>query len=81
MCGEILTDGEVWVRRPDAAELLEIRGGAWSYDRLMSWAREQDARMNEIYAASSLPREPDRKAIGDLCIDLVEEALDLRGKI
>ena len=75
MCAEILERGEVLVRRPDAAELLEIRHGAWSYDRLIGWAREQDARMAELAAKSSLPRSPDRTAISELCVELVSERL------
>src|SRR3990167_7128590 len=43
MCREILTAGEVIVKRPDREELLEIRRGAWEYDRLIEWAGRQDA--------------------------------------
>lgn len=70
MCEEILTEGVVHVRRPNAAELLAVRGGAWPYDRLVRWASEQDARMVELESKSPLPAEPDRAAINDLCIRL-----------
>lgn len=75
MCAEILQYGEVCVRRSDADELLSIRHGAWTYDKLIGWAREQDARMAELAATSKLPRQPDRVAINRLCVELVSEAL------
>jgi len=78
MCEEILTTGEVHVRRPNAQELLAIRGGAWSYERLIGWAKEQDARMDELYKTSTLPHAPDRKAINELCMDLIAESLAVR---
>ena len=71
-CREILVEGELRVRRPDAAELLAIRNGAWSYERLIGWAREQDAELNEVMLKSKLPHGPDRKAIGTLCEELLE---------
>ena len=76
-CAEILTSGTVLVKRPDAAELLSIRQGAWSYERLIGWARDQDAKMTALAAASSLPHSPDREAIGTLCESLLREGLGL----
>ena len=75
MCREILATGRVLVKRPDAAELLAIRGGAWSYEQLLTWAEEQDAAMNDAAAASALPREPDRVALDGLCRRIVESML------
>lgn len=77
MCAEILTFGTVLVKRPDAAELLSIRQGAWSYERLIGWARDQDAKMAALVAASKLPHSPDREAIGTLCESLLREGLGL----
>ena len=71
MCEEILRDGVVLVRRPDAEELLAIRNGAWSYETLMQWARDMDARMASVTAASKLPNTPDRAAINALCVELM----------
>lgn len=73
MCREILTSGEVLVKRPDAAELLAIRAGAWSYDRLMQWARDQDVEMNALYSKSTLSNTPDYAAINVLCCELIEQ--------
>jgi predicted nucleotidyltransferase len=75
MCREILDGRGVIVRRPDAAELLAIRAGAWPYDQLLAWAEEQDRALDELEGRSPLPHAPDREALDALCIDLVERAL------
>jgi hypothetical protein len=72
MCREILTEGRCITRRPDAAELLAIRDGAWDYDRLLKWAEEQDAELQTLVAKSSLPKAPDRNKLDDLCIEIVQ---------
>lgn len=76
---EILTSGEVHVWRGDRDrdELLAIRAGAWTYDRLMEWADQEDAAMTALYDAGTSPlrREPDREAIDRLCVELVEAGL------
>lgn len=78
MCREVLTTGQVIVRRPDAGELLSIRNGAWPYDRLVEWAEAQDAEMDELLKTSPLPHAPDRVAIDKLCRDIVESHFSIR---
>ena len=75
MCREILTEGKVYVRRPDRGELLAIRSGAWSYERLVEWAEKEDREMGALYDASSLPRSPDVARLDDLCSKIVESML------
>jgi len=75
MCREILETGKVTVKRPDRDELLAIRRGTWTYERLVEWASEQDALMDDLYKSSPLPRAPDVKALDALCMRLVEQAL------
>ncbi len=72
MCREILAGDGVIVRRPDAVELLEIRSGRWSYDRLISESEALEAECARLYLTSSLPREADRKALNALVVDLTE---------
>lgn len=79
MCTELLATGEVKVRRPDAEELLAIRHGAWSYEKLMDWAHRQDAELEAIYKTSPLPHAPDRVAIDALCVRIVENVLSSMG--
>lgn len=69
---EILSGKGCIVKRPDAEELLSIRAGEWTYERLVEWATEQDAHLTKIYAISPLPREPDRVKLDELCQYIVE---------
>jgi len=73
MCEEILSGQGVIVRRPDAKELLEIRNGAWSYEKLISWAEEQDKKMDGLYEKSSLPKIPDMKALDKACVEIARQ--------
>lgn len=74
MCREILVEGKVYVRRPDAEELLQIRAGAWSYEELVAWAMAQDTELYEVMKTSPLPVQPDRKRIDALCLELIEDS-------
>jgi hypothetical protein len=74
---EILTERIVRVRRPDAEELLAIRHGSWSYERLLEYAREMEAKIIEAEKKSDLPAtcEVNREKIEDLQIRLIREAV------
>lgn len=72
MCREILTEGVVRVRRPDAEELLAIRHGAWTYERLVEWAMAEDLAMGDLMMTSKLPARPDREKFDLLCQQIVE---------
>jgi predicted nucleotidyltransferase len=73
MCREIMEEGKVLVYRPDAQELLAIRAGEWSYDKLVEFAESEDKAMAALYKTSPLPRSPDLKKLDALCIELTEE--------
>lgn len=79
MCREILETGEVHVWRGgiDADEIRAIRRGEWPYERLVDWARAEDAALGRLYDAKAypIPHAPDRGAIDRLCVELVEAAL------
>jgi predicted nucleotidyltransferase len=72
MCGEILETGRVNVRRPDAEELLSIRNGAWSYDRLVEWAEAEDARLQGLASKSKLPSAPDIEEIDRRLVQIIQ---------
>lgn len=77
MAREILEGKGVIVRRPDADELRAIRfRGAWSYERLMTWARQQDDELQVLMRTSPLPRQPDRAGADELVVSLVQSYLD-----
>ena len=64
---EILRDGEVVVKRPDAEELLEIRNGAWSYDQVVQYAAQKDREVREVwYKKTSLPKKPNIKKAAEI---------------
>ena len=74
MCREILTQGEVFVYRPDFEELLAIRNGAYTYDQLVEWTHTQDKELDEIYKTTkALPKSPDRRELDRLCCQMVRE--------
>ncbi len=76
MCREILTTGKVIVKRPDREELLAIRNGEWSYDRMVDWADAEDKELDKLYKTSTaLPNVPDRKYLDNLHISLIEKSL------
>lgn len=74
-CREILTTGEVVVKRPDREEILAIRNGAWTYDQLIEWAERQDADMDELLKTSTLPHAPDRNYLDGQCRAMIEGVL------
>lgn len=72
---EILTTGQVLVKRPDAEELLSIRHGAWSYEKVVDYANEIDNKLDELEKSSDLQWSPDWKKIEELQIELIEKRL------
>jgi len=75
MCVEILSGKGVIVRRPDFEDLLAIRRGEWTYDKLIEEAESLDAEAARLYESSPLPKNPPVHKLDALCISLVEEWL------
>jgi predicted nucleotidyltransferase len=74
MAGEILRGEGVKVKRKaDKDELLAIRKGAWSYDKLMEWFDAEDKLLTELYEKSTLPFEPDHQELDNLSMKLIRE--------
>lgn len=73
MAAEILSSGEVIVRRPNRAELLKIRSGAFEYDELIARAEQKVAEIDEIAQKSPLPDEPDVARIEEVIVALRQE--------
>ncbi len=72
---EIVKDGRVVVRRPDAEELLGIRNGEWPFDQLMEYADKMDGLIVESEATSPLPWGPDMELISDWLCESIETYL------
>lgn len=73
MAEEIGREGVIRVRRPNRDELLAIRRGEFEYEALLQEAEKRLARIEQVYAASSLPERPDHEAIDALLIEMREE--------
>lgn len=72
-CNELLETGKVNVTRADAKELLEIRNGSWSLDRLMAFIEDNDKRSDELAMKSRLPKKPDLAKIQDITYEMIME--------
>lgn len=73
---EILTEGKCVVLRPDAKELLAIRNGEWSYDKIVAYAEEMDAKLKDAEEKSTLPWGADFNKIEELQMELIEMAME-----
>jgi predicted nucleotidyltransferase len=70
MCTEILRGDGLIVKRPDAKELVEIRMGAWSYDKLMEEANKLKAQAEVLAQITKLPKEPNYDVLEQISITL-----------
>lgn len=75
MCKELLQEGKVQVKRPDASFLLEIRDGKLSYEELIEWAKDKDQELEQIKEQSKLPHSVDHNLIDQICQNLITEHL------
>ena len=70
---EILTTGQVLVKRPDADELLEIRNGSWTYDELVKYAEGKDNHILKVlYPNTKLRKKPNLKTAARLLMETQE---------
>ncbi len=67
---EALTEGRVLVKRPDAQELLSIRHGAWSYEKIVEYAEQLKTEVMDMYETTQLPHTVDRQMAGELLMEL-----------
>lgn len=71
---EFLVEGNLHVLREDAKQLLEIKRGEWTLDEVMKEADEGFRLAKEAMIHSTLPPEPDFKAINELCVEILKMA-------
>jgi hypothetical protein len=79
---EILTEGKVIVRRPDAEELLAVKNGAWSFEKVMEFKDEMEKKLEAEYVrqkklitegkSTPLPREVNKEKLNKLYHELYE---------
>lgn len=77
---EILRTGEVNVLRPDREELLQLRNGEWTYDKLIEEAEKAEKELEYLYENSPLQKKPRDKEIDKLLIEITEEFLNKKDK-
>jgi hypothetical protein len=70
MAEEILSTGNIHVRRPNRAALLEIRKGVFEYDTLMEKAEAKVARIEQLYTNSLLPEIPNKIQIEKVLVEI-----------
>ncbi len=70
---EFLTEGTLYVERPDATELLDIKRGVWPLEQVKAEAERLFQLAQEAYVRSSLPPEPDRARAEQLCVEMISE--------
>ena len=76
---EILRDGKLQVRRPDAEELMAIRKGSHTYDDLMAEAESLQLAIDEAYKTSALPQSPPMEDIDQVLYGILNPATDYPG--
>lgn len=74
---EILETGQLHVDRSqiDGDELIAIRNGEWSYEKIEEYASNMEKEMNDFYSKSTLQKTPDRNFIDELTINVVDDYL------
>jgi predicted nucleotidyltransferase len=73
---EFLNDGALYVMRHDAPQLLEIKRGEWTLERVKEESTRLFAAAEQAYLNSKLPAQPDSEAINKLCVEVVRAAHD-----
>lgn len=78
MGAEFLKDGELYVLRHDAAQLLEIKRGEWSLEQVKAEADRWFNLSEQAYLESTLPNGPDMAAVNALAVDVIQTVMDGR---
>jgi predicted nucleotidyltransferase len=71
---EALETGTIVVRRPDAEELLSIRNGSWSYEKIVEYAEQMDKHVREtLYHTTKLPKKPNIELAANLILQIQDK--------
>jgi predicted nucleotidyltransferase len=79
---EIMRTGTLTVRLPNADKIRAIRDGVWldgspiTYDKIVAYVKQKEIELQQLYISKEcvLPKEPDRKTLDELCIEIVKHA-------
>lgn len=75
---ECITEGVYKVKRPDAKELLDIRDGAWSYDKIKEYALLMDEKIKKAVIVSNLKETPDYDKIKEVVISIQDSGWGIK---
>ena len=75
MGAEFLKDGELYVHRDDAQQLLEIKRGEWTLEQVKAEADKWFALSEQAYINSTLPKSPDLAKINELSVTIIRQSL------
>lgn len=70
---EFLVEGELHVERADAEQLLAIKRGEWSLERVKEEAERLFKLAEKAYVRSSLPPKPDAAKAERLCMEIISQ--------
>ncbi|MBF0224816.1 MAG: nucleotidyltransferase domain-containing protein [Desulfobacterales bacterium] len=70
---EFLKDGELHVERTDAEELLSIKQGDWTLEKIKEEAERLFKLSEEAYIQSKLPLKPDEKKAESVCMKIISQ--------
>ncbi|EDM36477.1 hypothetical protein PBAL39_12252 [Pedobacter sp. BAL39] len=70
---EILSTGQLNVRRPNRKELLDIKSGQYSYETLLSLSEATIEKIEQAAETCSLPERPDNEEIEKILVKMREE--------
>jgi len=76
MCEDILVNNTIEVECRDVQWLRDILEGRVSYDDMMTWADQQENKLEQLKATTTLRHSPDRNAIEYLGIELIQTFLE-----
>jgi predicted nucleotidyltransferase len=65
-CLELMQKGTITLPRPEKELLIEVRSGAWTFERVLNHAQRLFKEVEDTVASSSLPERVDRAAISRL---------------
>lgn len=75
---EFLGTGELFVERHDAQQLLQIKRGEWTLERVQEEAQRLFVMAQEAFLSSKLPNAPDMDKVNELCCEVIRMALSER---
>lgn len=80
MAVEFLVEGRLIVKRPDRQELLDIKRGKWTLNKVEQCADDLLKQARQAYIDSKLPNDVDRAKIDKLCVDVLSSRLKVKSK-